>query len=108
MSGGSYDYLYCKEAHELFEYNNIRTLTEMEQRFLELDYEDIARDFRRLIEYIKSANNRVQVLAEHLNELMHDIEWYDSCDIGEETLVKSVERYRQRGARKLQHKALLK
>ena len=57
MSGGSYDYLYCKECHELFAYSNVRTLEEMESRFLELGYEDVAKDFRRLIEYIKYLNN---------------------------------------------------
>ena len=95
MSGGSYDYLYCKECHELFTYSSIRTLEEMESRFLELGYEDVAKDFRRLIEYIKSANNRVEVLGGQLNEMMHDIEWYDSGDIGADTLAKRVEKYRQ-------------
>lgn len=95
MSGGSYDYLFCKECHELFAYHNIRTLEEMESRFLELGYEDVAKDFRRLIEYIKSANNRVEVLGGQLNEMMHDIEWYDSGDIGADTLAKRVEKYRQ-------------
>lgn len=95
MSGGSYDYLYCKEPHELFAYHNVKTLEEMESRFLELGHEDVAKDFRRLIEYIKSANNRVEVLGGQLNEMMHDIEWYDSGDIGADTLAKRVEKYRQ-------------
>ena len=95
MSGGSYDYLYCKEPHELFAYHGVKTLEEMESRFLELGHEDVAKDFRRLIEYIKSANNRVEVLGGQLNEMMHDIEWYDSGDIGAEELAKRVEKYRQ-------------
>ena len=95
MSGGSYDYLYCKDCDELFAYSNIRTLEEMESRFLDLGYEDVAKDFRRLIEYIKSAKNRVEVLGGQLNEMMHAIEWYDSADIGADTLAKRVEKYRQ-------------
>ena len=94
MSGGSYDYLFCKETCELFNYSNIRALEEMEYRFLELGYDDVAKDFRRLIEYIKSANNRVEVLGNQLNGMMHDIEWYDSGDIGKVTLAKRVEEYR--------------
>lgn len=94
MSGGSYDYLFCKEPCDLFEYSNVRTLEEMESRFLELGYDDVAKDFRRLIEYIKSANNRVEVLGNQLNDMMHDIEWYDSGDIGESTLAERVEAYR--------------
>lgn len=95
MSGGSYDYLYCKEFWQLFEYSKVRTLEEMESRFLELGYEDVAKDFRRLIEYIKSANNRVEVLSNRLEDMMHDIEWYDSGDIGMDTLAKRVEKYRE-------------
>ena len=94
MSGGSYDYLYCKEHWELFEYSNVRMLEEMESRFLELGYEDVAKDFRRLIEYIKSANNRVEVLSNRLLDMMRDIEWYDSGDIGKDTLAERVEKYR--------------
>ena len=94
MSGGSYDYMFCKETYELFNYGNIRMLEEMESRFLGLGYDDIAKDFRRLIEYNKSANNRVEVLGNQLNDMMHDIEWYDSGDIGEDTLAKRVEEYR--------------
>lgn len=95
MSGGSYDYLYCKQPADLFEPSNVRNLEEMCQRFIELDYMDVAMDFRRLIEYIKTACNRVDVLSVQLNELMHDIEWYDSGDIGVDTLAKSVEEYRR-------------
>lgn len=98
MSGGSFDYLFCKEPYELFAYSNVRTLEEMESRFLELGHDDVAKDFRRLVEYIKSANNRVEVLSDQLNDLMHDIEWYDSGDIGVDTLAECIEKYRREGA----------
>lgn len=94
MSGGSYDYLCYIEYFQLLEPYRIRTLEDMERRFIELGYIDIAKDFRRLIEYIISANNRVEVLAENLNKLMHDIEWLDSGDIGKDTLARTVEEYR--------------
>ena len=94
MSGGSYDYLFCKESDELFTSHNVRILEEMEQNFIKLGFIDVAKDFRRLIEYIKSANNRVEVLSSQLNGMMHDIEWYDSGDIGADTLAERVEQYR--------------
>lgn len=94
MSGGRYDYLFCEKTEELFTSYNVRILEEMEQSFVGLGYEDVAKDFRRLIEYIKSANIRVGVLGDQLNSMMHDIEWYDSGDIGRDTLAKGVERYR--------------
>lgn len=94
MSGGSFNYLFCKEWHELFEKHNVSELENMERELMQLGYDDVARDFRRLIEYIKSAQNRVDVLAEMLNPIMHDIEWYCSGDIGEDTLAKTIEKYR--------------
>ena len=94
MSGGSYEYLCYKDHFQLFDPYKIRTLEDMEQRFIDLGYIDVAKDFRRLIEYIISANNRVEVLAGNLNKLMHDIEWLDSGDIGKDTLARTVEEYR--------------
>lgn len=94
MSGGSFNYLFCKESHELFSTDNISELADMETELVQLGYDDVAKDFRRLIEYIKSARNRVAVLAEMLKPIMHDIEWYCSGDIGEDTLAKKIEKYR--------------
>lgn len=94
MSGGSYDYLCYKDCDQLFDPYRVKALEVMEQRFIDLGYIDVAKDFRRLIEYIISANNRVEVLAGNLNKLMHDIEWLDSGDIGKDTLARTVEEYR--------------
>ena len=94
MSGGSYDYLYCKEAHELFNPYQTSQIDEMADCLLKLGYGDVARDMRRLSEYIKSAYNRVDVLAEQLKEVMHAVEWYESADIGEDSLGKYIENYR--------------
>lgn len=95
MSGGSFDYLFCKEHHELFLTHNIQELEDMETELIKLGYDDVAKDFRRLIEYIKSARNRVDVLVEMLEPIMHDIEWYCSCDIGKNTLAETIEKYRK-------------
>ncbi len=94
MSGGSFDYLYCKEPGELFD--RVEYIEDMSEIALRLGYEDIALDLTRLAEYIKSAKIRVTVLQEQLKEVMHSIEWYDSHDIGEDTLKKRFEEYRSR------------
>lgn len=93
MSGGSYDYLYCKEPEELF--SRVEYIEDMSELALRLGYKDIALDLTRLAEYIKSANIRVSVLHTQLRGVMHDLEWYDSCDIGEDTLKEHIEKYRQ-------------
>ena len=93
MSGGSYDYLYCKEPEELF--SQVEYIEDMSELALRLGYKDIALDLTRLAEYIKSANIRVSVLHTQLRGVMRDLEWYDSCDIGEDTLKEHIEKYRQ-------------
>lgn len=93
MSGGSYDYLYCKEDEELFkEVANIEDMSELARR---LGYEDVALDLTRLAEYIKSAKIRVSVLHNQLRGVMHDLEWYEDHDIGEDTLKERIEAYRR-------------
>lgn len=92
MSGGSLNYLCYKEPVELF--NHLEDLEMAEQYLLAKDYKDIAADVRRLMEYIKSAENRIGVLAEQLNNVLHAVEWYISADYGEDTLRKALEEYR--------------
>ena len=94
MSGGSHNYLCFRQTHELLEYDRIKDLEEMEECLIGIGYTDIARDVRRLIEYCKTAEIRIDVLFEQLKDVFHDIEWYHSADIGEETLIKRLERYR--------------
>ena len=93
MSGGCYDYLYCKEPEELF--SKAGDIEDMASTLEKLNCLDVARDIRRLAEYIKTAYNMVDVLSEQLKPIMKAVEWYEDNDIGEDTLKEEVERYRQ-------------
>ena len=93
MSGGSYDYLYCKDTEELF--SKAVDIDDMAETLEKLNYLDVARDMRRLAEYIKTARNRVEVLSEQLKPIMKAVEWYEDCDISAEGLGKEVEKYRR-------------
>ena len=95
MSGGSYDYLYCKEPEELL--NSIWDIEDMAEELTKMNYLDVAADMTRLAEYIKSARIRVGVLAEQLRPVMKAVEWYESHDIGEDSLKKTIEEYRLGG-----------
>lgn len=96
MSGGSYNYLYCKEPEELFA--NVGDIEDMAETLVKLGYLDVAHDMTRLSEYIKSAYNRVEVLSGQLRPIMKAVEWYESCDWSAETLGEEVEKYRNGGA----------
>ena len=92
MSGGSLNYLCYKEPEELFHY--LRELEEVEQELLTRGAQDVARDVRRLIEYIKSAEIRISILSEQLNPIFRAVEWRLSADIGDDSLLKVIEEYR--------------
>lgn len=92
MSGGSYSYLCYKEFPEICEYKD--ELQKVEHFLIVHGCADIAADCRRLIEYIQSAEIRINVLKEQLNPVLHAVEWYESADIGKESLHEAIENYR--------------
>lgn len=98
MSGGSFGYLCYKDVNELMEPSSISDLEIMVQHLQLYGYEDIARDTQRLIEYIRSASIRIEVLSENLNGVFHAVEWYESADTGRETMIAELEKYRNGGA----------
>lgn len=97
MSGGSYDYLYCKETEELF--SKATDFDDMAETLEKLNYLDVAHDMRRLSEYIKSAYNRVDVLASQLKPIMKAVEYYEDCDYGKDDVQKVINEYRQGGGK---------
>lgn len=98
MSGGSFDYLCCKDVPELMNSSSIANLESMVQHLQEYGYEDIARDTQRLIEYIQSASIRIEVLSENLNDVFHAVDWHESGDISRDTMIERLENYRNGGA----------
>ena len=94
MSGGSWSYLYSKEVDELVQYGSIRLLEEMDDYLNSSGYEDVAKDVRRLVEYIKSAIIRIETLHEMLSPVFKAVEWYDSSDCGKDSVSRAIEDYR--------------
>lgn len=62
--------------------------------FLENDAADVAKDVRRLIEYVLSAKNRIEVMWENLREVFKAIEWYQSADSGKDRVDRAIAAYR--------------
>lgn len=91
MSGGSLNYLCYKSPEELFHY--IGEMEEVEAELITRGAMDIAKDVRRLIEYIKTAENHISVLSEQLNPIFRAVEWCLSGDIGENSLLETLENY---------------
>lgn len=96
MSGGSFNYLCYKESLSELS-GHICDLEDMRECLIKHGYCDIAKDTQRLIEYIKSAEVRVETLAEMLSDVFRAVEWYESGDIGIDSLMREVEKYRNGG-----------
>lgn len=94
MSGGSFNYLYCRNTDELM--NNTSDLEEMRDYLISYGYEDIAKDAQRLIEYIKSAECVIGTLKNMLEPVFHAAEWYESGDYGKEKMIEVLEKYRRK------------
>lgn len=93
MSGGSLDYLYTKEAGELFD--RVESMEQAESFLIGHGILDVAKDVRRLIEYVKSAEIRINTLKEQLNEVLWAIEWCIDCDISYSDVEEAIEQYRE-------------
>lgn len=93
MSGGSLNYLCYKEPKQLFDH--IDDMEEVEFVLLRAGYADIAKDVRRLIEYVKTAENRISVLRDKLENVFHAVEWYCSADYSRDSLIAAFDLYRE-------------
>lgn len=94
MSGGSFGYLYSREVDELIQYSSIEMLEDMANYLNSTGYEDVAKDTRRLVEYIISAKIRIETLHEMLSPVFKAVEWYESGDSGKDSVDKAIEEYR--------------
>lgn len=92
MSGGSLDYLFSKEPEELF--YATYSLEQAEKYLIECGAVDVAKDVRRLIEYVLSARNRIEVMQENLREVFKAIEWEQSGDSGKDRVDRAIAAYR--------------
>lgn len=100
MSGGSLNYLYNKTTlGEIAE--SINNIEEVEAEMMKRGYKDIAMDERRLIDYIRSAESRIESLTEKLAPVLKAVkavEWYYSEDLDakdvDEAVDEAVEGYR--------------
>ena len=94
MSGGSWNYLFCKDIDELMNGSSTELLQDMVDRLNSAGFKDVAKDTQRLVEYIKSASIRIETLFEALSPVFKAVEWFDSGDWGEETLNNEILKYR--------------
>lgn len=93
MSGGSFDYLYSKEASELcesrYELHNMADFmaTEFPGTSAQIDTEQLVTDIET---FIADVNKRIDALQ----KVWQAIEWWQSYDSVREDAQKAVDRYK--------------
>lgn len=96
MSGGSYDYLFSKEAEDLFGYTGAyENLERMTDRLVGLGYAaDVAADALDLVAMIRTQRVRMDAAMRRLRDVFHAVEWWDSADSGEDEVRAALAAYR--------------
>ncbi len=93
MSGGSFEYLCYKNFSEIVERTDL--LQEMADELAKLGYaNDAAKETQRLLNDIRKMENRIDVHLESLKEVWKAMEWWKSCDWGEDSLKEALMAYR--------------
>lgn len=94
MSGGSYEYLCFKTDDDFVPYID-GGLARMADRLIRLGYaQDAAAETLSLIADLNAARIRADVARRRLNEVWRAIEWWDSCDSGEDAVRDALTKYR--------------
>lgn len=94
MSGGSYNYLCMKEVSELFSVEP--EIESMAKRLQGLGYaSDAARETTDIISQMRSYERILAVRLERLQSIWHAVEWWDSFDTDENSLIKELALYRE-------------
>lgn len=96
MSGGSYNYVSCKETDELLSGHYNEDLEEMAKALWKLGYaDDAAIETDSLIRTIQQCYDRIESCKNRLSNVWHALEWWESGDSSETELIKSLFEYRK-------------
>lgn len=98
MSGGSYNYLYSREAESL--HADDPDLLHAIERLSEIDYAaDVAAAVTTLAATLAENRNAVQAQMDTLSGVLRALEWWDSCDTDEDGFQRALVKYREAGQR---------
>lgn len=91
MSGGSYNYLCSRDPEELVHCEE--AIEEMVNRLKELNCWDLAVSVETLHTACTIFLKALEDKQDDLQSVLHDVEWYDSCDIGLEELKGTIKKW---------------
>lgn len=91
MSGGSYNYLCCKDASEISERKE--DIGKMRDMLNELGFIDAAIETESVLLTISAYEVKMNARLQRLSDLWRSVEWYDSGDSSLETAQEEYEKY---------------
>lgn len=91
MSGGSYDYLYSKDAEDIV--YRLPDLIRMKDRLIQLDMKTAAEKVQRLILTVEKYRIEADARMDEMYELMRAVEWHDSGDSGLDSVKAAYEKF---------------
>lgn len=96
MSGGSFDYLFIKDASDLFgSFSAREQLSRMVDELREFpDAADVAADAADALAIIDYQTVRLQAHLDRLKDVFHAVEWWRSCDWSKEQVNEAIANYR--------------
>ena len=93
MSGGSYDYLCCKDVGDLMLGEG--GLPYMADTLATLGYaDDAARETTEFLMELRASRIRLEVMQRRLSRLWKAVEWWKSGDYGEDQVRDALAEYR--------------
>lgn len=99
MSGGSYDYLFMKDPDELLHSHHQENIESMAARLAGLGYaQDAALETENVLLILRQFEVRMRARLDRLSGVWKAVEWWDSCDSGEDSVKEALARYRESGA----------
>ena len=98
MSGGSFNYLYSKEAEEWLSGNLDETAEDMRAELTELGYDDAAKAVGEILargmEIRRAIDDDLGTRTWRLRDVFKAVEWYRSADWGLDRVKDAVEDWR--------------
>jgi transcriptional/translational regulatory protein YebC/TACO1 len=94
VSGGSFDYLYAKDAEDWVGAQCSGSAEEMIDALIEADAEDAAAETQNVLAIAKGARVRLQTLLAHMYPVWNAMEMWKSGDTSDQDFMEALAKWR--------------
>lgn len=97
MSGGSYNYLYTKDAEDLLQYSYLEELKYMKEALEGYNANDAAVYTQEIINMLNNVNELLEQIDKKkskIDQLWRAVEWKESSDAGQDYIDRELIKFR--------------